>query len=114
MPDNSHNSLDLLIAELVDYNRPQNQPPFEALLVRWRRRRVIRRGSAVAAVALIAAAVAVPSVLVDRPDRRHPLPPGVTFSRQRTATSAARTARGQPSSSGSLSTKRCPWQRSAG
>jgi hypothetical protein len=79
MPDNSHNSLDLFIAEVVDRNRPQDQPPFEALEVRWRRRRAIRRSSAVAAVALIAAAaVAVPAVLVDRPGSRNPLPPAAT------------------------------------
>jgi hypothetical protein len=80
MPDDSHRSLDLLIAELVESNRPQNQPAFEALEVRWRRRRVRRRGAAVAAVALIAATVpGVLGVLGTWPDGRNPVRPGATY-----------------------------------
>jgi hypothetical protein len=66
MPENSHNSLDMFIADVVDRNRPQEQPPFDELAARWRRRRAIRRSSAVAAVALVVAALAVPVVLFDR------------------------------------------------
>ncbi len=59
-------SLELFIAEVVDAHRPQDQPPFDSLELRWRRRRANRRWSAVAAVAIIAAAaVAVPAVLLD-------------------------------------------------
>lgn len=72
----SDNSLELLVAEEVDRHRPHDQPPFEAIEARWRRRRGIRRSLAVAAVAVLAAAaVAVPSALLDRPGGRDPLPP---------------------------------------
>jgi hypothetical protein len=72
----SDNRLKLLVAEEVDRYRPADQPAFEAIEVRWRRRRLIRRSSALAVVAVLAAAaVAVPAALLDRPGGRDPLPP---------------------------------------
>lgn len=77
MPDDV---LERLVTDAVDHHRPPNQPAFEELETRWRRRRTTRRSAlAVTVAAVVAAAVAVPATLVDRP--HPPAATGVAPSR---------------------------------
>jgi hypothetical protein len=74
--------LERLVATVVDRHRPEHQPSFEALVARWRRRRLVRRGSTMAAVFLVAAAaVAVPVALLDRSGETLPAATGAPSPR---------------------------------
>ncbi len=89
-------NLSRLVADVVEQHLPDRQPPFEALVERWRRRRAIRRAATAVAVVAAVVVITVPAALLAGTGEPDP---------QRAATSPAVST----TSSAGRPTGRIPW-----